>query len=350
MYLRMDVISCKADPDTTDYARLQQRLLEAEPHPDMVYYCSSSEVYCWHDPLTRTLGNALREAYADVPHRLISQGCLSFLGLILDFTSRRDVTDAIVVVSEPEHLTQHLMDCIGIGRTNGADSLIHAPALGAVRLRKAPQPDPETDAVYIAGCDILSKRPGVSATVSLVDRLVDILRQPTHQTPRPVVSFQTQSSFSTHLLDLAQHKLARAQAPIRWLDSIDAGDWHYMSMKPMLELQRYRDVLADGELTLAVLGVGGRFGVLDLHSPSEARPWRDRPACGETASFRSGYDASFEVLHAEPEQRIELARQHLKCTTRGETCPDNHYYGWDFDKAPLAAPVQYSPLMSEVTP
>ncbi|MFE8073094.1 hypothetical protein QQM79_18690 [Marinobacteraceae bacterium S3BR75-40.1] len=346
----MDVITSKACPEEADYHWLQQQLVASRYRPEILYYCSSSEVYCWHDPLTRHLGNELRKAYPDIPHRLVAQGCLSFFGLILDFCNHEAASEALVVVSEPENLTQHLMDCIGIGRTNGPDSLIHSPALGAVRLRKESVPTMDGQGVYIASCELLSKRQGVSATVGLVERLVDSLVRMNATSPKPVVSFQTQSSFSTHLLDLANHKLAHAQASIHWLDSIDAGDWHYMSMKPLLELQRYHHTLQEGELAIAVLGVGGRFGILDVRPANRALPWRDVTVHQETASFRTGYNESFEVLNAAASQQVHLARRHLKCTTPGADCPDNHYYRWDFDEAPLAAPVQHGQLEPEVRP
>ncbi|MCJ8268548.1 MAG: hypothetical protein MJK04_04010, partial [Psychrosphaera sp.] len=240
--------------------QLKWRILALDHLPKNVTLVSAGEVCI-------LLDGAVTGFYLWLSERthvtFISAACTSLHAGILDFY-HSDLDSTLVISLElDKHFQQGCLNALGIGNDVDQDGLDVVPGVGFIALHRlddqaisAQQPD--ENALVVEHCQLLSQGPGLTGTSSLVRQLYHELKDlPEHVLP---VSFDICSQWGKSLWKGLDMRLEASQHVPDWLSSIERCQRHYLSLKPLFELQMYQQKLQKNSLLLLTLGGGGRVG------------------------------------------------------------------------------------------
>ena len=229
--------------------------------PEQVYVVSAGEAHVLLDP-------KVLEAVVELDERghhiqFVGSACTSFHAAVLAFQASHQ-TDALVINLElNKQYQQACLDSLGIGTGQGQDGLNVRTGVAITWLTRTYD---EGAIAKIVRCDILSQTSGLNGTHKLVRNMHDMVIKENAQ----VVSFDIQSRWAKALIKAWPHHETE-----HWLPSIEQGGDHVLSLKPLLEIQRYFSVDNEQPLFLFTLGGGGRVGsllVVDIDSERKLLP------------------------------------------------------------------------------
>ena len=253
---------------------LKQRLTALGQLPEHVTLVSAGEVGILLDPLVNEFHHWLRE-FCHVS--FISAACTSLHAAILDFY-HSDLSATVVISLElDKSFQQACLNSLGVGNDSGQDGLDVVPGVGFIALKRSTTDKPPTaDELVVQQCQLFSQQGGLSGTQALIHQLYQQLKAlPEGILP---VSFNISSHWGKSLLLGLNSRLAARQRSVNWLSSIEEDERHYLSLKPLFELQLYQQQLitkpasAQKSLLLFTLGGGGRVGMLQLGNHVAAMP------------------------------------------------------------------------------
>ncbi len=247
-----------ADSVAQGLARLNAVLAELDHLPQDIVIVSAGEVKLLLNPLVSVFCQQLAEK-ASCSLNFISAACTSFHAAVLDF-NQSDSTERLVITLELDQaLQQGCLNSLGIGNDPEQDGLSVINCSGFCLLSKE---TPDQQSLIIEDCTILSQPIGMMGTQMLLKQLGDQLKQlPVKSQP---ISFDICSLWGKKLLKGLSSRLCDLQTPDYWLPSIEHDQQHYLSLKPLLELQQHQQYLHQGNLFMMTLGGGGRIGCLRL--------------------------------------------------------------------------------------
>ncbi|MDR2031422.1 MAG: hypothetical protein LBP86_04000 [Azoarcus sp.] len=297
---------------------LDSRERRGLPEPQCIFYASSAELGVMSEPDNLRGTAMLRHIYPSARHVFVSMGCLGLHAAILEIL-RAGVEDALLfLIESPLPYIQARFDASGIGL--GGEGMLAAG--GAAFLYFARGAD--ADSLEVASTAILAK-PGVPlGTAQLLGKLKEYIGQlVARQGAIDTVSFWNRSRWCDYLsrgFDSMVRPLFPPESAL--LDSLETTeDIHYMTLKPLLEIQRYWPGRKAHPLLLMTLGAGGRIGALEVCAPGTAArvAWREKadPRCLDAALY--------EDVHSTPQYNLKAH------------CRDNLYFLNELDSPESAS-------------
>jgi hypothetical protein len=237
---------------------LKIQLAKLGPLPKDIVIISAGEVKPLLNPMIQQFCLQL-EQNSHCRLSYISAACTSFHAAVLDFVQHPDKQRLIITLELDQSLQQGCLNALGIGMDPDQDGLEVIDGVGYCLLSKE-QPYP--DSLIIEDCEILSQPKGMTGIQKLILRLNHYLCQvPERCQP---VSFDICSLWGKKLILGLDARLPQTLTSDCWLPSAEQHNHHYLSLKPTLELQLYKDKLRSGNLLLMTLGGGGRIGCLRI--------------------------------------------------------------------------------------
>jgi hypothetical protein len=315
--------------------QLKWRILALDHLPKNVTLVSAGEVCI-------LLDGAVTSFYLWLSERtkvtFISAACTSLHAGILDFY-HSDLDSTLVISLElDKHFQQGCLNALGIGNDFDQDGLDVVPGVGFIELhrggRGASGQQPNEGDLVIENCQLLSQAPGLTGTSSLVRQLYHELKDlPEHVLP---VSFDICSQWGKSLWKGLDRRLGAVEQVPDWLSSIESCQRHYLSLKPLFELQMYQQKLQNNSLLLLTLGGGGRVGMLQLGKSDQLGKNKTVSKKLPKASFEThcmstdidGYELALALRHGDPSAYYQQIRTTLKYPRSRYRGMDNHYFKW----------------------
>ncbi|MCO1334750.1 hypothetical protein MO867_10405 [Microbulbifer sp. OS29] len=247
--------------------------------PELVYVVSAGEANVLQErPVVEFIAD-LEEAGHDI--HFVGSACASFHAAVLSY-SKTAKDDALVLNLElGKERQQECLDSLGVGTKLDQDGLDVFVGVSASWLCRDYS---DTHLCQISSCDILSQAPSLSGAPDLVKNIKQMVSAFKSRETR-IVSFDIQSKWAKGLL-----KGFSAEEKILWLPSIEENGWHYLSIKPLMEIVNYYLKQERTDLWLLTLGGGGRVGCLKIDCPSPSYPGLlSRLVNVETLSLEDAY-------------------------------------------------------------
>lgn len=318
----------KVSDTATSLAELKQRLLALETLPAQVTLVSAGEVSPLLDPdvvvFYRWLSNQCQVHF-------ISAACVSVHAAILDFYHSQLEHTLVITLELGQSLQQGCLNSLGIGNGDDQDGLEVVPSIGFIQLQR----QISHNGLVIEQCQIFNQQIGMIGTPRLISELYCAISDlPQQVLP---VSFDISSQWGKTLLRGLDSRLQSSRRSHNWLASIETAQAHYLSAKPLLELQLYRRQLNSQSLLLLTLGGGGRVGFLQLSSNRLAASKLPN-ASFETLSLSadiSGFKLAQQLEQNHSQDSYHAYYEQIRTTlkyprSRYRGIP-NHYFKWQAD-------------------
>ena len=304
-------------------AQLEAQLATLKHLPNQVLIISAGEV----KPL---LNDAIRRFVQDLQAklcqiRIVSAACTSFHAAVFE-ASQSENQDVLVISLELDQaLQQACLNALGVGDEAEDDSLTVLNCVGFCVLRKKPV---EANDMVIMKCDILSQPLGISGTQKLLLMFERYLKPLPKNTQ--IVSFAINSLWGKKLELALSQRLSGPFAMPYWLASAEQGQQHFLSMKPLLELQGYQTALVKGPLLLLTLGGGGRLGCLLISRGQAAEQAINQASLSECclASDHGDFQSALALKASSQASYYQQVKQTLKYPQSQYRGINNHYFRW----------------------
>ncbi|MFA0790807.1 hypothetical protein ACCI51_09645 [Microbulbifer echini] len=198
--------------------------------------------------------------------------------------------DALVINLElGKDRQQECLDALGIGVKSGQDGLDVITGVAVTWLSKQYHAQ---SLCQISSCDILSQAPSLSGAHELVQNLKKLISTNSSRTSK-VASFDIKSRWAKGLL-----KGFSQEEKSQWLPSIENDGFHYLSIKPLGEIQAYCLNLGVEDLWLLTLGGGGRAGCIRVQKALKPEEQLlSRLVHTETLSLENAYNKFTAAQH-----------------------------------------------------
>ena len=208
---------------------------------DVIYIASSIEIFTFNEIISYDFTDKLQNS---VNIEFISNGCISFQASILEFICGKFSNAAVVFLEGDQNKLQHIMDCLGFDR-NSKEWLSSQPGYGYCLLTK--HVPPTNPLCWINNLDILSL-PTKGDLIGISQKIINSLSSILSQKKFKIVSFHTNTKFSRILLGLIRSIINKnvKLEPLNissWLPSYEHDVKHFHSLKPLLEINAYKDYL-----------------------------------------------------------------------------------------------------------
>jgi hypothetical protein len=304
-------------------AELEARLNLLSKLPEQVVLISAGEVKPLLNDNIRLFARTLTQKGCQL--RFVSAACTSFHAAVFD-VSQGESDDCLVIALELDQgLQQACLNSLGVGDNAEKDGLTVLNCVGLCVLRKKTA---EANDLIIMQCDILSQPLGMSGTQKLLMMFERYIKQ-VPETTQPV-SFAINSLWGKRLELALKHRLTGPLAMNQWLASAEQGHQHFLSIKPLFELQGYQAALAKGPLLLLTLGGGGRLGCLLISRGEKAKQAFNPASSSEfsMATDQGAYQAALQVksdCQTSYYQQVKRTLKYPKSQYRGI---NNHYFRW----------------------
>ena len=314
-----------------------------ELRPSHVVIVTSSELFPFSAPELQSLIHTIRSQRPAICCKILSQACVGFHAFLLDFAAGR-ANDALAIFLEmPGKIIQRCLDAIGAGI--GGDGLHVQECYGFLYCTKRPREEIGSDRIIAHTAQVICQPQGVNGTLRLAKRIIDQLGLMKIGDDLSVVSFDTHSYWSTQLRASCLYWLRRNAVPVRWLPSFENNAVHFSALKPLLELETYRQELRRGPTAFVTLGAGGRIGLSVLSTKSDVIIYQmpsDSDVNREVFWFDKEIDAVQEACNQFAREHNltkfhSAIREHLHYIDPNASRRDNTLYIWLFSESGLTA-------------
>ena len=232
--------------------------------PAVIMVSSSSEMLVLASSLGRQMLQMLREAFPSTRITVVALGCLGLHACIHEFDRLKLKTALILLWEIPSGLQQCGLDALGVG----FEGLRAVGGIGILAIERNCPDEIEERGAVIGGCQIFSRKPGLSSLVDLAQQIKCYLGEVQNEEDA-IVSFELPIGFSRRLLALLARALEGRTGPHTWLESSEVDGTHRLTIKPLVEIVRYSARIS-GVLTVLSLGGGGRVGCLRVGAASKS--------------------------------------------------------------------------------
>lgn len=239
-------------------------LESVEEPPELVVHVVTCEVPTLSDGDVAAWMRQALAHFPDARHCIVSLACLGFYAALMH-VHKTGVRSAVVLVMDaPFTQTQSMLDALGMGSGDGADNMVSQEGVAFIHLldKAAGQISPAD--LVIEEWSVVAKAQGMARSAEFMAKVGTVLR-----TGLPsggnLVSFEIGSQWARKLFSWFEQDIQPRLQPLRILASSERDCMHRLSVKPLLEIERYRHILKqDRMLAICALGAGGRFGFLKL--------------------------------------------------------------------------------------
>jgi hypothetical protein len=231
----------------------------------------------------------------------------------------------VILLELDQDIQQACLNALGVGNEAGQDGLTVKNCIGYCLLqKKIPQ---DTD-ITISKCDVFSQPKGMSGIQKLLNQLTHYINQSSNDCL--FVSFDICSKWGKTLIKALKSRLKDNQDISHWLTSIEDDNQHYLSLKPLLELQLYQHKLANQDLQILTLGGGGRIGCLKLTSGLNKTTHISKSSFDEfnLTADEAIYLQSIKVKKHSIQAYHEIIKATLKYPQSQYRGINNHYFRW----------------------
>lgn len=261
------------------YARqfFRECLAQTQTEPELVIYATTGEAKLLHQPGVAEIVQASIKQFPHAQHELVSLGCLGLHAALLHVAQSQARSALVLLVEISLEYGQDEMNQEGLG-VDG-DDMIGQESVGFLDIsRKSPAEITASD-IVIEDCCILAKPHGMVGLRRLMQKISQLLVKNTPDHPS-LVSFRLGSRWAAQLLAAFERMVLPKLPPFTVLPSSEQDQLHRLSLKPLLEMVQYQEVLMrEGKLAISSLGAGGRFGfiLLAMGSMHVASAWSGVP-------------------------------------------------------------------------
>ncbi|WP_226647814.1 hypothetical protein [Microbulbifer variabilis] len=247
--------------------------------PGLVYIVSAGEANVLLERPAIEFLAQLEEAGHNI--QFVGSACTSFHAALLSYSKRQEEDALIINLELGKERQQECLDALGIGVKAGQDGLDVITGVAVCWLSKHYHAE---SVCQISSCDILSQAPTLSGAHELVQSLKKIMTTDFSHSCR-IVSFDIQSRWAKGLL-----KGFSREEKSQWLPSSELDGQHYLSIKPIVEINKYCLESEVENLWIITLGGGGRAGCLRVHrTPRMEGQLLSRLVHTETLSLEEAY-------------------------------------------------------------
>lgn len=237
-------------------------LAQIDTPPELVIYATTGEAKLLRQPGVAEIVQSSMKQFPHAQHELVSLGCLGLHSALLHVVHSQARSALVLLVEISLEYGQDEMNQQGLG-VDG-DDMVGQEGVGFLDIsRKAPAEILASD-IIIENCCILAKPHGMVGLRRLMQKISQLLTQytPDHAS---MVSFRLGSRWAGQLLAAFERMVLPKLPPFTVLPSSEQDQLHRLSLKPLLEIALYQDVLMrEGKLAISSLGAGGRFGFIQL--------------------------------------------------------------------------------------
>ncbi|MGL6211540.1 MAG: hypothetical protein ACRC14_17095 [Paracoccaceae bacterium] len=194
---------------------------------------------------------------------LISIGCAGLYAAVLRFIESPAQSVRILALESPCEYVQATLDQARLGQ--GGDGFIAQDVAHVLDLSKSP----DHAIARIAHCEIMSRPDCFAGTAKLARRFVDRM-EGFHAlwSELRVVTFENVSPYARYLMQAVQNEMGSGQRR-RFLDTIERDERHFMTVRPMLDMECHMGGTCVSPLVISCLGAGGRIGVIAITSADD---------------------------------------------------------------------------------
>lgn len=314
----------KVDSVTHGLTQLHAKLAELTEKPKQVIFVSAGEVKPLLNPDILAFCEDICRNFqcrAD----FISAACTSLHASIFHFNNS-NLNNCLVILLELDHqLQQGCLNALGVGDAEGQDGLTVNDCIGFCFLEKRVAREQD---IVIEQCQIFSQPSGIPGMPKLLNQLITHIENV--QSDGLFVSFDISSVWGVKLKAALKNRLNKLERPTYWLSSIETDHRHYLSLKPILELNNYRRQLSKKPITFLTLGGGGRVGSLKLSINTRNKSQIDDASFNEfcLATDQAIYQQSLQVKPYSIQAYHAIVKATLKYPQHQYRGINNHYFRW----------------------
>ena len=311
-----------AENSFTAIEELKQKLTQLNSIPAIVTLVSAGEVNPLLEPVVMEFYFWLKK---QTSIQFISAACVSLHGALLEFSNSKRENGLIIILELSQDIQQACLNSLGVGIEPEQDGLTVVAGVGCVQVsRKYLNGD-----LVVKDCQIFSQPLGLSGISFVINQLTEYLSGV--ESDVIPVSFNIQSCWGKKLLKGLTSKPQISQAIQSWLPSFEESGLHYLSLKPLHELIKYKSKLDTHSLLIITLGGGGRVGCLHLSGDKTSTSNLTKASFNRYSldddldSYRQA--AKLKVNnHDEFYQQIRTTLKYPRAQYRGI---HNHYFQWE---------------------
>jgi hypothetical protein len=305
-------------------------------NPDSLYISSSSELFVFSDNSVLVFFKSLCSYFINCPVVFLAQACLCLNASILDFIKSDFRRSFIILLEYPLEYQQHCLDAVGIG--TGGLGLQGVEGCGFAYVEKILPEEVRTSDMIISDCQILTVPHGISSTIQLSRKITQHLMKIRRKQIFKIISFQLPIEWSEQLTKALDRILPEDVSSKHWIPSCETERTHFLTLKPLLELQRHSNILViDKEVGINILTLGamGRVGSLFISLKNNGMKFDTFN--GRTTYYEYDFYCeldeymSISKKYGETNDLLWLhkqIRQRLKYMSREKERRDNEYYIW----------------------
>lgn len=302
--------------------------------PDSIVLSSSSELFLFVNLDAASFLNSIKELFPDIPIRYISQACLGFYAALLDFHASSAKHSLIFLLESPVAYQQYCLNAIGVGFQGLGFNAQEGCAV--LRVEKVQSNDLKPGMLAINACRIFSQSKKINGVAELVKKAVRYLSMIQAQIPSKFVTFELFSPWSAQMIKGFDQWLPKEYEPACWLQGCETESKHYLTMKPLIELDQYEDELNNNGLILMTLGAGGRLGVIQVSKFNNTDPiaYLDQePINNQSYDFHSDLDDCLAIaeqfnMSGDHARLCEHIGKKLNYIQKNSQRHDNEFYSW----------------------
>ncbi len=307
---------------------LKTELANISCWPSQVLVSSASEVKLLQNPLIdQFCRRIVQNNHCDLV--FVSAACTSLHAAILDFETSQADNCLVIILELDQALQQGCLNALGVGNEINQDGLTVINCVGYCVLRRK---IPQHQDIVIAQCDIFSQPKQMSGIQILLNQLSPYIAKSSHNSL--CVSFDICSVWGKKLAKALRNRLQGQPHQLQhWLASVESDHQHYLSLKPLLELQLYRDKLQQHDLLIFTLGGGGRIGCLKISVGQTAESNIAVSSCSDfnLVNQQTSYQNSLLVKQYSKEAYHAIVKATLKYPQLQYRGINNHYFRWHQD-------------------
>lgn len=317
----------KVDSVTLGLTQLHAKIADITIEPKQIVFVSAGEIKPLLNPEILAFCQHINNNF-QCEIDFVSAACTSFHASIFHFNQSNSNNCLVILLELDQKLQQGCLDALGVGNTEEDAGLTVNNCVGYCLLEKRAAHAQE---IIIEQCQIFSQPTGLSGIQKLINQLVTHIEEVNSQVA--FVSFDISSLWADKLKAALTPRLKRLKASMRCLSSIETDERHYLSLKPLLELQNHRHQLNNTPLLILTLGGGGRVGSLKFSTNTLSQSHI------KTASFnafsltndRTLYQHSLNAKNHSIQAYHAIVKATLKYPQLKYRGINNHYFQWSLN-------------------
>jgi len=226
---------------------------------------SSAEVGIVNTPRAQqVIRDCAPKGYVDkIP--LVSIGCAGLFAAVMRFVAGSARTARILALETPSDYVQSTLDSAQLGV--GGDGFVAQDVAYILDLQKFP----EGALARVEHCEIMSRPSCFSGTTKLARKFLARLDELDAVCPDArIVTFENVSGYARRLMQ-AVHAGAPISEQRQFLETVEQDERHFMTVRPLLDLQKQMAEDTLRPLIVTCLGAGGRIGIFAVTPIDETK-------------------------------------------------------------------------------